>query len=134
MIVTPCSEHNDHPAWRRLSPDEVDMLDLEALPSNHRILRGEGEVQVERRCTEHRHHADDWFEDPGSGKDTPEGRARRRARDACFVDCPMKMRLECLNLGMQPENLAHGIWGGYTEKQRQEMHTLIQERRRGRVD
>lgn len=89
-------------------------------------------VEVEVECSEHDWHADDWFEDPGSGQQTPAGRRRRRALQACWTDCPMKMRLACLNEGMKDENLAHGIWGGYTEKQRQEIDAEIKRRKLAR--
>lgn len=103
MIVTPCSEHAD--CENHKPGDDI-------------------------RCTEHRHHPDDWFEDPGSGRDTEPGKARRRAIDACWVDCPMKMRLLCLDEGMKSQNLQHGIWGGYTEAQRREIADEIERRRR----
>lgn len=114
-IETPCSANNKCNGWVRTGGYDYNE-DGFAVP------------RVER-CTEHRHHADDWFEDPGSGRDTPEGRNRRRAIDACWIDCPMKMRLLCLDEGMKDENLRHGIWGGYTEAQRQTIAEGIAARR-----
>lgn len=124
-VETPCNQHSDCPVWFDADRD----LEEGAVPYGYRVIRRDGADVLQRKCTQHRHHADDWFEDPGSGRETLAGRARRRARDACFVDCPMKMRLACLNLGMQPENLFHGIWGGYTEAQRQEVADGIAARR-----
>jgi hypothetical protein len=66
------------------------------------------------------HHPDHWFIDPGSGRETEDGRLRRRAIQACWADCPMKARLLCLDRGLQEgPTLQYGIYGGYTEKQRQ---------------
>lgn len=86
------------------------------------------------RCDDTDHqHPDDWFEDPGSGKDTPEGRRRRKAIQACWWDCPMQRRLLCLDKGLESPNLSHGVWGGYTEAQRQEIHAGIEKRRTARA-
>ena len=85
-------------------------------------------------------HPDDWFIDPGSGRDTVDGKRRRRAIQACWADCPMRARLKCLDEGMQgPENsptLSYGVYGGYTEKQRQAVFVEIQSRnaRRAALD
>lgn len=76
------------------------------------------------RATQKRmeHHPDHWFIDPGSGQQTEPGRLRRRALQACWADCPMKARLLCLDRGMQEgPTLQYGIYGGYTEKQRQKV-------------
>ena len=68
------------------------------------------------------HHPDHWFIDPGSGRETEDGRLRRRAIQACWADCPMRDRLLCLDLGLQEgPTLDYGIYGGYTEKQRQQI-------------
>jgi hypothetical protein len=76
------------------------------------------------------HHPDHWFIDPGSGRETEDGRLRRRAIQACWTDCPMKARLLCLDRGMQQgPTLQYGIYGGYTEKQRQAVDEEIKERR-----
>ena len=68
-------------------------------------------------------HPDDWFIDPGAGRETVDGKRRRRALQACWADCPMKARLACLGEGMQgpasSPTLNYGIYGGYTEAQRQ---------------
>lgn len=114
VIATPCSEHVGCPVWFDVpAPTEG------PLPQGHRVVQRHGVDVVQRKCTEHRHHPDDWFEDPGSGRETTAGKARRRARDACWMDCPRDMRLTCLDAGLRDENLNHGIWGGYTEAQRQ---------------
>lgn len=67
-------------------------------------------------------HKEDWYRDPGSGKRTPDGRRRRRAIERCWNDCPLKARLACLEIGLSlgPAN-QYGIWGGYTEDQRQQI-------------
>lgn len=74
-------------------------------------------------------HPDHWFIDPGSGRETEDGRLRRRAMQACWADCPMKARLLCLDRGLQEgPTLNYGIYGGYTEKQRQAVVEDINER------
>lgn len=52
---------------------------------------------------------------------------RRHAIDSCHVDC--YMRLECLDIGLRPENLIYGVYGGYTAKQRREIVRVRDERR-----
>jgi hypothetical protein len=75
------------------------------------------------------HHPDHWFIDPGSGRETEDGRLRRRAIQACWADCPMKARLLCLDRGLQDgPTLSYGVYGGRTEKQRQEIVAAIKER------
>lgn len=75
------------------------------------------------------YHPDHWFIDPGAGKDTEEGRLRRRAIQACWADCPMKARLLCLDRGLQEgPSLQYGVYGGRTEKQRQEIVKAIKDR------
>ena len=75
------------------------------------------------------HHPDHWFIDPGSGRETEDGRLRRRAIQACWADCPMKARLLCLDRGLQKgPALQYGVYGGYTEKQRQAIVDEINER------
>lgn len=77
------------------------------------------------------HHPDHWFIDPGSGLATEDGRLRRRALQACWADCPMKARLLCLDRGVdlkEGPTLKYGIYGGYTEKQRQKIVSDIKER------
>lgn len=74
------------------------------------------------------HHPDHWFLDPGAGKDTEEGRLRRRALQACWADCPMKARLLCLDRGLEEgPTLQYGIYGGRTEKDRQH---IVSERKK----
>lgn len=75
------------------------------------------------------HHPDHWFIDPGSGRETEDGRLRRRAIQACWADCPMRARLLCLDRGLQEgPTLQYGVYGGYTEKQRQAVVEEIKER------
>jgi hypothetical protein len=67
-------------------------------------------------------HPDLWFADPNTRKGSLEDRQRNKAKAACFTDCPMAARRQCLMEGLRPENLGSdnwGIWGGYDEKQRQ---------------
>ena len=69
---------------------------------------------------------DDWFieKDGRQYPDDPKEpeaikaalRRRRHAKDACYFDCPA--RLLCLELGMQPDNLAWGTMGGYYPEER----------------
>jgi hypothetical protein len=67
-------------------------------------------------------HKEDWFRDPGSGKRTPDGRRRRRALERCWNECPVRSRLGCLEAGLdQGAGNQHGIWGGYTEDQREQI-------------
>lgn len=73
-------------------------------------------------------HRDDWFEDPGTAKGSPEARKRRKALQKCYFDCPMKARLLCLDEGLKPENLDNGIWGGYTEADRRDIVEVLKER------
>lgn len=78
------------------------------------------EAREAARSARLEHHPDHWFIDPGSGRETEDGRLRRRAVQACWADCPMKARLLCLDRGLQEgPTLQYGIYGGYTEKQRQ---------------
>ncbi len=68
-------------------------------------------------------HKEDWYRDPlTSAKRTPDGRRRRRALERCWNECPVKVRLACLEAGIdQGEDNQHGIWGGYTEAQRRQI-------------
>lgn len=50
---------------------------------------------------------------------------RRKAREACY-ECPLRLR--CLGLGVMPDNLEYGTWGGYYAEERQEIDRLRQER------
>lgn len=52
---------------------------------------------------------------------------RRHASDECHVNC--YLRLQCLDKGLQPENLQYGIYGGYTAKQRREIVRVRDEKR-----
>ena len=51
---------------------------------------------------------------------------RRHARDKCHVECIL--RLQCLDAGLQPENLHHGTWGGYYSEERSQIDRLKRER------
>jgi hypothetical protein len=118
---------------------------LESLQSEQAALKKriddlmeEGLEVPDELIAEHRrlylaHHPDHWFIDPGSGRETEDGRLRRRALQACWADCPMKARLLCLDRGLQEgPTLQYGIYGGYTEKQRQAVVEQIKERRDGK--
>jgi hypothetical protein len=64
-------------------------------------------------------HVEDWFRDPGAGRRTPDGRRRRRALERCWNECPSRVRLGCLEAGLDMGlESQHGIWGGHTEAQR----------------
>jgi hypothetical protein len=55
---------------------------------------------------------------------------RRHARDKCHVECIL--RLQCLDAGLEPDNMAHGIWGGYFPEERRQIVKLRDERERRR--
>lgn len=55
---------------------------------------------------------------------------RRKAAEACYYDCPMAARLLCLDEGLKPINLEHGIWGGYPESKRREIADAIAARKK----
>ncbi len=57
---------------------------------------------------------------------------RRDAIRACHLDCPMAARLLCLDEGLKPENVSHGIWGGYTEIDRRAVTRRISMRAQGK--
>ena len=56
---------------------------------------------------------------------------RRKAIQSCHYDCPMAARLLCLDEGLKPINLEHGIWGGYPESERRDIATAISNRKKG---
>lgn len=56
---------------------------------------------------------------------------RRKAIQSCHFDCPMKARLLCLDEGLKPINLEHGVWGGYPETERRDIATAIRNRKKG---
>lgn len=130
---TPCMQNRDisleqHEAKIQLAQMRLDVL-LKAGTDHAGIQRLREEVAVLRL----EHHPDHWFIDPGSGRDTEDGRLRRRALEACWADCPMKARLLCLDRGMlEGPTLQYGIYGGYTEKQRQVVIAAIKERNEGK--
>lgn len=53
---------------------------------------------------------------------------RKEAMRQCYYDCPMSARLLCLDEGLKPKNLQHGIWGGYPESERRAIVSQIRER------
>lgn len=70
-------------------------------------------------------HKEDWYRDENAGRRTPDGRRRRRALERCWNECPIKLRLGCLEIGLAqgPAN-QFGIWGGYTEAQRRQILSI----------
>lgn len=56
---------------------------------------------------------------------------RRHAIEACFNDCITRVRTMCLDSSVDPL-IPHGIWGGYTPKQRRTIDDGVQKRRMGR--
>lgn len=59
---------------------------------------------------------------------------RKQARLACYDDCPMKARLLCLDEGLRPENIEHGIWGGFHASQRRAVRRAALERGKAQLD
>lgn len=125
----PCQQNND------ISLDELNAKiaraekvvdELVAQDADAVTLQNARNVAARLRM---QHHPDHWFLDPGSGIQTEEGRLRRRAREACWADCPMRARLLCLDTGLQEgHTLNFGIYGGRTEKERQAIVAEIKER------
>lgn len=89
-----------------LTPEEVDELRHEAIDTAH-----------------YEHLAAEKIEDMK--------RRRRRAISTCYNDCPMQARLLCLDEGLKPENVSHGIWGAYPENERRAMVAAIRARKKG---
>lgn len=54
---------------------------------------------------------------------------RRHAIDKCHTEC--YLRLQCLDKGLEPDNLMYGIYGGYTAKERREIVRVRDEKRAG---
>lgn len=54
---------------------------------------------------------------------------RRRAKDSCFTECPV--RTQCLDLALRDQP-SHGTWGGYTEEELRKLYNEIA-RRQGRA-
>lgn len=108
LISTPCQTGRmcKVPKYREEILEQADPADQKDL-----IL------QVESVCT-HETHPQDWFEDPGAGYATAPFWRSQRARARCF-QCPI--RTACLERGLEPENIEHGIWGGLTASQRQQI-------------
>lgn len=74
-------------------------------------------------CEDHNLHPDDWFLDPDDPRrEEPATDAERLryidAQWACET-CPFQKGCEAR--GMLPENRRHGIWGGRTVRQRDEL-------------
>jgi hypothetical protein len=80
---------------------------------------------------DHETHPDDWFQDPGAGYGTEPFWRSQRARARCFNDCPI--RRQCLEIGLQPEHIDHGVWGGYTAAQRKQVLPLWEVARAGQA-
>ena len=113
-IETPCQTGQlcRVPKWRDQILQDPDLDDER---------RAAGVAWVESLC-DHETHPDDWYEDPGAGYGTPPFWRTQRARARCFNDCPI--RIQCLGRGMEAENMAHGIWGGYTVVQRAQIESV----------
>jgi hypothetical protein len=65
-----------------------------------------------------------WFGGPESDRPARKPRAEvnaalTMAAGHCLVDCPDRPRLACLSLGLRPENVNEGVWGGLLPKERQ---------------
>lgn len=117
---TPCMQNSTislerHQAW--VAHCEMKAVAVEASAADEYEKTQAREAAKAARLE---HHPDHWFIDPGSGRETEDGRLRRRAIQSCWADCPMKARLLCLDRGLQEgPTLQYGVYGGYTEKQRQ---------------
>lgn len=112
---------------------DAEIAELRALIEEYEKVDGANTISLRQklRALETQQHPDDWFIDPGSGRETEDGRRRRRALQACWADCPMKARLLCLDRGLQEgATLQYGIYGGYTEKQRNAVVEEIKERKK----
>jgi hypothetical protein len=119
QAALPCPEDMLDQPWHDNEPDVPEGSD----PRTYIIGMGHNEFVP---------HKEDWYREPGSGKKTPDGRRRRRALERCWNECPVKARLACLEIGLaQGEASQHGIWGGYTEDQRQQ---ILAARRAQEVD
>lgn len=111
---------------------DAEIAELRALIEEYEKVDGANTISLRQklRKLETQQHPDDWFIDPGSGMQTEDGRRRRRAMQACWADCPMKARLLCLDQGMQEgPTLQYGVYGGYTERQRQTIIEDIKKRK-----
>lgn len=128
--VTPCMQNSEVSLEQHeLRVNHANMLSIAVEASNASQARKDA-VRQQASMLRLEHHPDHWFIDPGSGRETEDGRLRRRALEACWADCPMKARLLCLDRGLQKgPALQYGIYGGYTEKQRQAVAAEIEERR-----
>jgi hypothetical protein len=127
---TPCEQNSEiplavHEERVQNLRDHLEMLEIAgAAPARIQAAR----ETLAAKLLEH--HPDHWYIDPGSGRETEDGRLRRRALQACWTDCPMRVRPLCLDLGLeQGPTLQYGIFGGYTEKQRQQIVAERDERR-----
>lgn len=81
-------------------------------------------------CYLHDLHADDWFLDPDDPKrERPATRSERSryvaAQWAC-QSCPF--RQGCEARGLLPENRRHGIWGGLTPDERDQLAAGLADR------
>ena len=150
MNKLPCEQNNDisleeHDA--RIEAARVDLENLEAEVRRGAINEGDRLMMIpvykwqgilqdarDRYAALRREmHPDMWFLDPGSGKETLDGQRRRRAIQTCWYECPMRVRPQCLDIGLQPgPTLDHGIYGGRTEAERQKIVAEREEHERGR--
>lgn len=124
---TPCMQNND----RRREDMDREEQELTELIAAYQETPGANVLHLQQKLAglRMRQHPDDWFIDPGSGRETEDGRRRRRAKQACWADCPMKARLLCLDRGMQEgHTLNFGIYGGREEKWRQAVVEARKER------
>jgi hypothetical protein len=125
----PCQSNND------ISLDALNKSIQDLVDERQRVLDRDPKadvLQLDQRiaAVRRQYHPDHWFHDPGSGRETEEGRQRRRAKQACWSECPMRERLRCLDKGMQPgPTLNFGIYGGYDEAERQAISAELERRR-----
>ena len=126
---TPCMQNSEVSLEaHQARVDHAVMLSI-AVEASDAPAHRKGAVRHQATRLRLEHHPDHWFIDPGSGRETEDGRLRRRALQACWADCPMKARLLCLDRGLQKgPALNYGIYGGYTEKQRQQIVEDIETR------
>jgi hypothetical protein len=131
---TPCQQNNDitfEEHQNRVAHAEMLWIAIKDSGASEEVKIAANRNARRRRLE---HHPDHWFIAPISGRDTEPGRLRRRAIKACFADCPMKARLLCLEIGLQGGPVTqYGIYGGRTEKERQEIVTKIEQRKAGRL-
>lgn len=97
--------------------DDDFLTDAEVRGLTRSVLRIDGET-----AEEHRDRVDRAIATAEADRKRAALQRRRHAREACHLECPL--RLQCLGLGMMPENLEHGIWGGYYAEERQQIEEV----------